>query len=111
MTISKNNFTHKVDSYVIYIFAVRYKDGIISHVKYFFKNNDGNISEYIAPVDVVAKHIYFNQWQAWAGEYREKEKCFMNASKVVPGIKDGFIFLTTISDDYKTNNLEYLPRF
>ena len=111
MIIQKNSFIRSASFYTIYIFEVRYSGSVISHVKYFFRKEDGTIDIFVRTVEQVAKCIYLNQWQAWAGVFDKDSQSFKNAAKVVPGIKDGNIYLTTISDDYKTNNLENLPKF
>lgn len=111
MIIKKDSFKHSGSFYLIYIFEVSYEGDDMAFVKYFYKNDDGNIGEYVMSVEKVARFIYLNQWQAWAGVYDKSSQSFNNASKVVPSIKNGKIYLTTISDDYKSNNLENLPRF
>ena len=111
MIIQKKDFKRLGNYYTIYIFEVRYVGEDISHVKYFFKKEDGTVGEFVMPVEQVARCIYLNQWQAWAGLFDKNNQMFDNAAKVVPGVKNGKIYLTTISDDYKSNNLENLPRF
>ena len=58
---------------------------------------------------ILAKKLLVGEVFMYAGKYDSKSDSFKNVAVVIPMIKDGEYYITSVTDDKKTNNLENLP--
>ena len=97
-----NGFRTSVTSKVCYIYKVDKDDGALSKVYYYRFENDKFVTKY-ANVQWFATRLILNEYVAYCG--RVSNETLTNVAKVLPMVKDGKPYLTTMVDDTDTNNL------
>ena len=92
---------------VIYIYGKQVdNNGTITKVKYY---NPSESKNYWVAVSSLSKKLLDGSVFAYAGVYSDSDKSFNNICVVVPMIKDEEYYITSVTDDKKTNNLDKIP--
>ena len=84
----------------------------ISKLRYHEKKETGEWSDgkYIE-VSELSKKIFNDEIIAWAGIIDNENGQYRNVCKIIPMIKDGVFYISSVSDENETNNLENLPGY
>ena len=111
--IKKKDFLKEKLLKVCYIYGVELNDdGTLKKVFYFRYDENGELTERNWDIKSVANKIINGEWLVYAGKIEGKENPVMkNPSLVTVKTKDNVLYLTTASDDEKSNNLLNLPKF
>jgi hypothetical protein len=107
MNISVSKCISKREVKVLYVYGKQTdSNGTITKVKCY--DASSNSSSWIT-VKEISKMLLDGTVFAYAGKYDSLSHEFKNICVVVPMIKDGDYYITSVTDDKKTNNLEALP--
>lgn len=107
MDIKVKDCISSKETKVLYAYFKRLdENGVIDSLKCFDKGSGEN--KWIRASELSQK-ILKGELFVYAGNYNDSDKKFENVCIVVPMIKDGEYYITSITDDKKTNNLENLP--
>lgn len=92
---------------VIYIYGKQVdSNGTITKVKYYNPSESKNCW---ITVSILSKKLLDGCVFAYAGVYNNKDNSFDNTCVVIPMIKDEEYYITSVTDDKKTNNLDKIP--
>ena len=110
--IQKKDFINEKTLKVCYIYEVELNDDeTLKRVFYYRHDENGNLVGKNWDVNSFANEIINGEWLAYAGKIEDEENPVMkNPSLVTVKTIDGILYLTTASDDEKTNNLLNLPK-
>ena len=82
------------------------ENGTITQIKYY---DSSNKSINWISVKKISKMLIDGEAFVYAGKYDSASDAFKNVCVVIPMLKDGDYYITSVTDDKKTNNLENLP--
>lgn len=114
-SISKKDFEKTKTIQLCYVFGIKVnKDDTIERVYYYrYINEVGSFEARNWDVQSFAKKIINAEWIAYAGKLSGSgdDMKLENPSLITIQTIDGVLYLTTASDDSKSNNLFNLTRF
>lgn len=96
------DFIDTIVAKVCYIYKIDMKDGAISTVCYYRYDN-GKVETKYAKASWFSMQLIKNKFVAYCGKI--KNGYLTEIAKVLPMIKEGKPYLTTMVDDEDTNNL------
>ena len=99
---------------LIYVSRVKMNEdnSAISKLYYYEKDDNNKWSdEKTIDVSNLSKKIFNDEIIAWAGRLDNTNHQFANVCKIIPMIKDGYLYVTSVSDEDESNNLENLPGY
>lgn len=110
--IQKKDFLNEKTLKVCYIYQVELNDdGTLKNVIYYRFDENGKLIKRSCDINSFANKIINGEWLAYAGKIEGEENPAMkNPSLVTVKTIDGVLYLTTASDDEKSNNLLNLPK-
>ena len=97
-----NDFVKTVNAKVCYIFKIEKDNNVITKVHYYRDENGCFVSKN-ADVQWFAMQLILNTFVAYCGKI--SSGILIDVAKVLPMVKDGVPYLTTMKDDTATNNL------
>lgn len=103
-----SGFTKSIIAKVCYIYKVDTKDGAISTVYYYRHDGEQFVFKY-ASSSWFATQLIKNTYVAYCGKV--VNDYLTEIAKVLPMVKDGKPYLTTMADDDDTNNLVTLSDY
>lgn len=111
--IKKKDFLNEKTLKICYIYGVELNDDeTLKKVFYYRHDEKGELIDRNWDVKSVANKIINGEWLAYAGKIEGKENPVMkNPSLVTVKTIDDVLYLTTASDDEKSNNLINLPKY
>lgn len=80
----------------------------ITNIKYYDSSDNSN---HWTTVKALSKKLLDGEVFIYAGKYDKESDSFKNVCIVIPMIKDGDYYITSVTDDKKTNNLDHLPLY
>lgn len=116
MNIKASEFLKEKKVKVCYVYQVELDDDDnLAYVGYRrYSDADEKIVEKSWDVQSFAKKIFNGEWIAYAGKLTKDDEGvekLTNVSLVTVLTIEGNLYLTTASDDSKSNNLKSLPKF
>lgn len=104
----------EITTKVIYVSSVKMNEDktAISKLRYHEILDNGEWSSgKLINVEELSKKLFNDEIVAWAGTIDNDNNQFSNVCKIVPMIQDGVFYVTSVTDDEKSNNLENLPGY
>ena len=103
-----SEFQASVTSKVCYIYKVDTDNGSIARVHYY-RFEDKAFTTRFADTEFFATQLMTNRFVAYCGKIVNGQ--LTEIAKVLPMVKDGKPYLTTMADDTKSNNLVTLSDY